>query len=862
MSLSSGTRLGPYEILSPLGAGGMGEVYRAKDPRLGREVAVKVLPASFSKDPDRLRRFEHEARAAGVLNHPNITAVYDIGSVEGSPYVVSELLEGETLRSRLAAGALSPRKALDYATQIARGLAAAHEKGIVHRDLKPENLFVTNDGRLKILDFGLAKLTQSEEGVDLTGLPTASVGTEPGVVMGTLSYMSPEQVRGKPVDHRSDIFALGAILWEMLSGRRAFQGETAADTMTAILTKEPPELSAIDKDIHPGIARIVRHCVEKNSGERFQSARDVAFDLEALTDVSLPGAATRAVSAPRRRTWFGIAFVAALLAGAAALGYVLAHLTGRASRSRNVTFHQKTFQPQPIFVARFAPDGRTICYSAARRGNSPELYSISPDYPESRPLGHSGMHLLSISSQSELAVLMRARWLDHRVFIGTLARLPLGGGAPREILENVREADWSPDGSNLALIREVNGRDRLEFPIARVLYETAGYVSDLRVSPKADGIAFFEHPIKWDDRGSVAVVDRKGKKTVLSEGYSTEQGLAWSPDGKEVLFSAGSSFSSRKVYAVSLSGRRRIALESAGGLTIQDVSRDGSWLATRDDSRRGILVRPPGEKSERDLSWLDYSIFPVLSGDGRTLLFTDISEPAGRYYTVCLRKTDGSPVLRLGEGWGADLSPDGKWVLAVVPTTPQQLRLYPIGAGAVRTLDRGNIEGYDFCGSWFRDGRSVSICGHEPRRGSRCYVQQIVGGPPRPVTPEGTTAALPSPDGQFVLARSTGPDRSAALYPLSGGPPRPLPFLTADDGIIRWSPDGRSLWIWRSASVPPRIERLNLARARREPIVELASRETAGLLRIGRFSMADDPSVYAYNYWESLSHLFVVEGTR
>ncbi|HLN93764.1 MAG TPA: serine/threonine-protein kinase, partial [Thermoanaerobaculia bacterium] len=286
MTLSAGTRLGPYEILSPIGAGGMGEVYRAKDPRLGREVAVKVLPASFSKDPDRLRRFEHEARAAGVLNHPNITAVYDIGSVEGSPYVVSELLEGETLRSRLDAGPLAPRKALDYAIQIARGLAAAHEKGIVHRDLKPENLFVTKDGRVKILDFGLAKLIRSEEGVDLTELPTATVGTEPGIVMGTLGYMSPEQVRGKPTDHRSDIFAFGAILWEMLSGRRAFHADTPADTMTAILTKEPPDLSASGRDVPPGLERIVRHCLEKNVDERFHSAHDLAFDLEALSTVS------------------------------------------------------------------------------------------------------------------------------------------------------------------------------------------------------------------------------------------------------------------------------------------------------------------------------------------------------------------------------------------------------------------------------------------------------------------------------------------------------------------------------------------------------------------------------------------------
>src|SRR5512143_161966 len=228
MTLAAGTRLGPYEILSPIGAGGMGEVYRAKDPRLGREVAVKVLPASFSNDADRLRRFEQEARAAGILNHPNITAVYDIGSHDGAPYVVSELLEGETLRSRLAAGALGPRKALDYAIQVARGLAAAHEKGIVHRDLKPENLFVTRDGRVKILDFGLAKSVATGQAGAATNLPTQAAGTEPGVVLGTMGYMSPEQVRGRPADVRSDIFAFGAILYEMLSGKRAFHGDSAA----------------------------------------------------------------------------------------------------------------------------------------------------------------------------------------------------------------------------------------------------------------------------------------------------------------------------------------------------------------------------------------------------------------------------------------------------------------------------------------------------------------------------------------------------------------------------------------------------------------------------------------------------------
>ncbi|HJZ80375.1 MAG TPA: serine/threonine-protein kinase, partial [Pyrinomonadaceae bacterium] len=284
MSFASGTKLGPYEITAPIGAGGMGEVYRARDTRLGRDVAVKVLPASYSDDKERLHRFEQEACAAGALNHPNILSIYDIGSYDESPYVVSELLEGETLRQRTAGAALAQRRVVDYTLQIAHGLAAAHEKGIVHRDLKPENLFVTKDGRIKILDFGLAKLTGvADSALSQTDVPTRRVDTDPGKVMGTVGYMSPEQVRGRPADHRSDIFSLGAILYEMLSGSRAFRGESAVETMNAILKEDPPELSQTNHNIAPALQRVVDHCLEKNAEERFQSARDLAFALEALS---------------------------------------------------------------------------------------------------------------------------------------------------------------------------------------------------------------------------------------------------------------------------------------------------------------------------------------------------------------------------------------------------------------------------------------------------------------------------------------------------------------------------------------------------------------------------------------------------
>ena len=859
MTISAGIRLGPYEVLSALGAGGMGEVWRARDPRLGREVAIKVLPSSFSADADRLRRFEQEARAAGILNHPNITAVYDIGLSEsdGAPYVVQELLEGEALRGVLAGGRLSSRKAIDYSLQIAHGLAAAHEKGIIHRDLKPENLFVTRDGRVKILDFGLAKLTHQEEGSQATNLPTATAGTEPGVVLGTLGYMSPEQVRGKPADARSDIFSFGAILYEMVSGRRAFQGDSAADTMSAILKEDPPDLSVTSQNVSPGLERIVRHCLEKNPEQRFHSAHDLAFDLEALSGVSSPQRPGSTIAGARRAAPLRAAATIGLMVLALVASYLVGWLSHRGKGQRSVTFDRKTFVPQVIFVARFAPDGKTIVYSSALEGNLSQLFSIRPEYPESRPLGLSQTHLLSLSSQGELLLLTRARWINHRFFTGTLARMSLGGGAPREILENVREGDWSPDGSSFAIIREVEGKDRLEFPIGKVLYQSGGYVSDLRISPKGDRIAFFEHPIRYDDRGSVAVVDSAGKKTVLSDGYSAEEGLAWAPDGEEVLFSGGNSYSDFKIYAVTLSGKRRIALESAGGLTLQDVSREGRWLASRDDIGTGILVKAPGEKAERDLSWLGNSLVPILSRDGKMLLFTDESESAGSNYFACLRKTDGSPVVRLGEGRAADLSPDGSRAVAWVPATPPYLRIYPTGPGEGRRLERGNLESYESA-AWLPDGQSLLVCGHEPGHASRCYVQGASGGAPRSVTPEGASFGFPSPDGKLVLARSA--DRWI-LYPLAGGPPRPL-NLTEEDLVIRWSPDGGSLWIRRRAEVPATVERFDLETGRREPIQKLAPADSAGLLGIFYVSLADDPSVYTYNYWKGISHLFVVEGAR
>ena len=853
MSLASGTRLGPYEVLAPLGAGGMGEVYRARDPRLGREVAVKVLPASLAADSEGLLRFEREARAASALNHPNILSVYDIGTHDGVPYVVSELLDGETLRARIANAPLPRRKAIEYASQIARGLAAAHDRHIVHRDLKPENVFVTRDGRVKILDFGLAKVTEIGVPVEAeTALADGGPRTAAGTVLGTVGYMSPEQVRGLDVDHRSDIFSFGVVLYEMLTGRRAFKGDSAIETMNAILKEDPAPPTDAGQPLPPALDGIVQHCLEKNPEERFQSARDIAFGIESLSAQS-GHAALDAPPAPRRR-W--LRPVLALVLAAAAGGMLF--VAGRSSAVSAVpTFEPLTFRRGSLTYARFAPDARTIVYAANWEGGSLEIYSTQPGSPESRLLGLRA-DLQAVSSKGEMAVLLQRPGGD-----GVLARVPIGGGAPREVLEGVRSADWGPDGEALAVIRTDGERDTIEFPIGRVLYRARGWLSDIAVSPKGDRVAFAEHPVLIDSRGDVAIVDLAGKMTTISTGWEDIFGVHWTPGGEEIWFSASggggkSAGTDHAIFAATPTGRLRTVISAPGSLDLEDIAPDGRALVAHGSRRPSVMALAPNATEESELTWMDFSWVADIAADGTKVLFGEQGVAGGAGYAVYLRGTDRTPAVRLGKGMAQSLSPDERWALAV-DLVQNTLLVLPTGAGEPRTLSPAGIKAYSWAG-WFPDGKRIVFAGFEEGKGQRMYSRDLSGSAPRPLTPEGVAERSNSlsPDGKWIAARSKNQIR---LFPVDGGEPRPMAGSLPEDRPLGWRTDGRALYV-RQGRLPAKIFSLDVDSGARTLVRTIAPRDTVGVDAIGDIRMTPDGKSYAYVYIRSLYSLYQVTGLK
>src|SRR4051812_15677699 len=536
----------------------MGEVYRARDLRLGRQVAVKVLPERLAEDPKALARFEREARAVAALSHPNLMALYDIGQSGIVAFVVLELLEGETLRSRLAAGPLPQRRAVEIALQIARGLAAAHGRGIVHRDLKPDNLFLTRDGQLKILDFGLARQVsavvphaQANEAGGDTALerPESAGPPEPGMILGTVGYMSPEQVRGEAADFCSDLFACGAVLYEMLAGRPAFRRGTSLETMAAVLREEPPDLPAT---VPAALDRIVRHCLEKNAEARFHSASDLAFQLETeLAERSGTGGRQPVSRGPVRRQAWVPALAALLLIG---LGVLAGRWLWRPAAAPLPTFRQLTFRRGSIHSARFAPDGATIVYGAAWDGAPIRLFTTRTDSSESTALPLPDADVLAVSRTGEMALSLGRRFLGNPfVSTGTLAQAALAGGTSRELLRDVQQADWAPNGTDLAVVRSSSIRTRLEYPIGKVLFETREWLEAPRVSPRGDLVALFQVNLGGS---KLFVFDREGHRKLSVPIPGWPAGLAWHPSGEEVWFATFDS-GATTLGAVRLTGEKR-----------------------------------------------------------------------------------------------------------------------------------------------------------------------------------------------------------------------------------------------------------------------------------------------------------------
>jgi eukaryotic-like serine/threonine-protein kinase len=920
--LPAGRTLGPYKIVDLLGTGGMGEVYLAQDVRLGRRVAVKLLSGAFTRDEERLGRFEREARAASVLNHPNIVTIHEIGQIDGAQFIVTEFIEGETLRQHMAGKSMKLREALDVAIQVASALGAAHKVGIVHRDIKPENIMLRPDGLVKVLDFGLAKLTESETSAADREAPIVHIETQSGFVMGTVSYMSPEQARGLKVDARTDIFSIGIVLYEMIAGRAPFEGSTTSDMIAAILREEPARLRQYSRDAPAELDWIVQKTLAKDREERYQTIKELQIDLKRLrqeierqakTDIAparLQDAATRSTGVTTddltqsRVTLSSDARVARADSGAPALagastgvkrGGVLGSKTfitavavivmfsvasfyaGRnyarlkqAPAPSQPSFHQLSYRRGTITTARFAADGQTVVYSAAFGGRPLELFIRHLGSPESGSLKHNA-GIQSISPTGEMAILLDCVLSWGQCNDGTLARVPMVGGTPRDLMENVHEADWSPDGKELAVVHVVEGEYQLEYPIGKVLYrKPTGWIGSIRVSPKGDMIAFHDHPVVGRNGGSVMVVDLSGQLKTLSDDWRALRGLAWHPTGDEVWFAGSRDKDPDEMYAVTLSGRMR-SIQTFGGAVgwVYDIFRDGRVLVSRGVGGNGsrMIGIPAGSEKERDLSQYSWSTSADISADGKNMLFYEWGGVMGESPYVYLRKLDGSDdPIRLGKGKALGLSLDAKWAIALEDGPPPQLVLLATGAGEPRVLPRGEMVEYHYA-SWFPDGRRILFTGIEQGHDLRSYVQDVSTGQIQPITQEGVVALMVSLDGKRLLgwAADGGPDGRYFLLPLDGSKPVPIPGIGRGEVPIQWSADGRAVYVRGPDDTDLEIHRVDLSDGRRK-LWKRIQPDPVGLLGVevkpGGVKVTPDGKSYVYTYWTILQHLLLVEGLK
>lgn len=840
MRLTTGSQLGVYEITGFIGAGGMGEVYRARDGRLHREVALKIVRTELSTDPEQLARLQQEARLAGSLNHPNIVGVHDVGVHDGIFYVVSELLEGETLRERLAASPVPLGTALDWAMQLARGLGAAHERGVVHRDLKPENVFIGRNGTLKLLDFGIAKsppAAQRERGLlDPTLAPDGAM-TVTGSILGTPGYMSPEQVRGEPVDLRSDVFSLGSILYEILTGRRAFPGESPFETGYAVLHQDPPPLPST---VPATISHLVRRCLEKDPKQRLQSVQDLAFVLDAFRVEHLAASRPRRTGGGRflrlRLLW--VAPVAVL---AAALLFPRLVTTGTVARPRDAapTVRKLTFDRAAIFAARFAPDGQSVFVSRSESAGPPEISSIDLQRPRIHPIGVGNAQLLSVSRSGEVAVTVRPNFAWFDAGRGTLARVPGVGGAPREIALDVEYADWTPDGEHLAVARYSRERSRLEFPVGTVVYESSGFISHPRVSPSGDRVAFIDHPLSLDSAGEVVAVDRQGRVERWGRHFTDALGLAWWPDGHEVLVTASESGEPAALFSVRRDGTR-VLYRGTGELLLDDVAPDGRVLLTERIWRQEVEVAR-GSPEAAPIEHLDWATLNGVSDDGRIVLWGESGVGVGGKAEVLLRRAGEVAPIELGPGRPLALSLDGRQVLVWREGPPGALWLVPTGPGDAHQITVPGLVQID-SGSFFSDGHRFALVGRQdPVSPNRLYVFDARNGTVKPLSPPGLPRfALNlgvSPDQRWVSA--VDPEGIVTAYPVESGEPIHARAWGPWHLPAGWLANG-TLLSYERFKVPSQVQSLDLATGRTAPFRTLEPRDIEGVMRIVRVQVTPD----------------------
>jgi serine/threonine protein kinase/Tol biopolymer transport system component len=831
----------------------MGEVWHALDTRLGRDVAIKVLPATLANDADRLRRFEQEARTIAALSHPNILGIHDIGTHEGSPFLVSEFLDGQTLREKIETGPLPIRRAIEYALGIAQGLAAAHDKGIVHRDLKPENVFITRDGRVKVLDFGLAKLIDQEDS-HASGTALTSPATLPGMVMGTVGYMSPEQVRGEPIDARSDIFSFGAVLYEMLTGKRAFKRDTSAETMTAILREEPPELNDADWQGPPGLHRVLVRCLEKNVERRFQSASDLAFAIESLSGTSATRSATQPVAPPKtKRAWLPWAVMTLALVAVGVAAWTAARWSDTKGQP---IFTRLTYKQGYLSNARFAKDGGTVVYSAQWNSDLLQVLTVRTEFPQSVKVDLPSSALLALSPSGDMEVALRPEYVSNFLH-GTMAQAQMAGGTPRPLEKGVIAADFAPDGKTLALVREANRKVQLEYPVGNVIYTTAGYLDYVRISPSGKEVAFLEHPVYGDDRGWVSVIDAAGNHQQLTKEFASVQGLAWPRSGKEIWFTASDQIA-LQLYGVNLAGKQRQILTIPGRARILDIADDGRVLLANELSRTEITAIDPATGKERHgLEWFNGSIGPDVSPDGKAITFLEFGGPADRFYLVAYRKLDGSAPVALGPGALPKFSPDGNTVAAAILTTPPQIGLNPIGTGDRRKLPVGDIVSIDDL-AWFPDGKHLLLIGATAGQPLRSYEMDMEGGKPQPLGPADFLGAAVGKDGKQIAGHNGSGE--AVVFNLDTQKLQPIPGVEPAERITKWTEDGEALLVSSETPWDAKMYRVDVATGKRTLLQTAEPSETAGETTHVWMSYSEGSKAYAYGTKRDLSILYVVEG--